>query len=396
MLELILLITFVLLLFNFPVATLSFIIGSGLILWSIYKLLYNKKQDAKSKIPAIILSIAILIIVGGMGIQASVGSDTAIEKDSIIKEKEIEKTEKVEKKSEEAIVTKDVKENKEDKTDKESIKVLNKSNEEVNDNKEKVVEEKKKESSSTEKVEEKTKPKQDSSATGETATVTRIVDGDTIEINYNGKTESVRLLLVDTPETKHPNLPVQPFGPEATAFAEKHLAGKTVQVEFDGPKRDKYDRLLAYLWIGGKNFNQMLLENGLARYAYVYDPPYKHQDEMKAAESRAKEKRIGIWSIDNYVSADGFNASKPESKPKAESKPKTTASKPKTESKPKPKPKAEPKPESNPEPKKEQPTSTENFKNCTELKMVYPDGVPSDHPAYQPKMDRDKDNWACE
>lgn len=92
------------------------------------------------------------------------------------------------------------------------------------------------------------------------AVVTNIVDGDTFDVEINGKEERVRLLLVDTPETKDPDKPVQPFGPEATEFAEKTLSGKEVRLEFDGPERDKYDRLLVYLWVGDKIFNQMLLE----------------------------------------------------------------------------------------------------------------------------------------
>ncbi|WP_411953594.1 thermonuclease family protein [Alkalibacillus sp. S2W] len=141
----------------------------------------------------------------------------------------------------------------------------------------------------------------------ETATVTRVVDGDTIEIELNGKTEDVRLLLVDTPETKHPSKPVQPYGPEASEFARNQLSGKQVQVEFDGPKRDHYDRLLAYLWVDGKNFNQMLLQRGLARLAYVYDPPYTHMSAFEQAESNARNAGRGIWSINNYVQSDGFN-----------------------------------------------------------------------------------------
>ncbi|UOQ86420.1 thermonuclease family protein [Gracilibacillus salinarum] len=138
------------------------------------------------------------------------------------------------------------------------------------------------------------------------AKVIHVVDGDTIKIEINGEEENIRLLLVDTPETKHPDLPKQPFGQEASDFAEKILSGETVQVEFDGPKRDKYDRLLGYIWIDGENFNQLLLKNGLARYAYVYDPPYTHQTEMEQAEQEAQADQLGIWSIDGYVKEDGF------------------------------------------------------------------------------------------
>nr|WP_289036864.1 thermonuclease family protein [uncultured Allobacillus sp.] len=151
---------------------------------------------------------------------------------------------------------------------------------------------------------------------GTTATVTRIVDGDTIEINLNGTIESVRLLLVDTPETVHPSLPVQKFGPEASSFAKKTLSGKKVQVEYDGPKRDKYGRLLAYLWVDGKNFNEMLLREGLARFAYVYDPPYTHMSSFTKAQSEAVNAKRGIWSIEGYVQSDGFNAVESETETK--------------------------------------------------------------------------------
>ncbi|TMN21574.1 hypothetical protein FH966_01375 [Lentibacillus cibarius] len=141
---------------------------------------------------------------------------------------------------------------------------------------------------------------------GVDASVTRVVDGDTIKINLNGKQETVRLLLVDTPETKHPSKPVQPFGPEASDFAKRTLSGKSIQLEYDGPKRDKYDRLLAYVWVDGKMFNQMLLEKGLARLAYVYDPPYTHYQTYMKAQNRAKRAERGIWSRDGYVTDEGF------------------------------------------------------------------------------------------
>lgn len=141
-----------------------------------------------------------------------------------------------------------------------------------------------------------------------TASVLRVVDGDTLKIEINGEEETMRLLLVDTPETKHPDLPVQPFGEEASRFTENLLSNQQIQIEFDGPQRDKYNRLLGYVWIDGENFNKLLLKEGLARYAYEYDPPYTHQEEMKMAEKQARQEGIGIWSIDDYVSEDGFHA----------------------------------------------------------------------------------------
>ncbi|MFD2628499.1 thermonuclease family protein [Oceanobacillus kapialis] len=149
-------------------------------------------------------------------------------------------------------------------------------------------------------------PQNESKKLGDMVEVTRVVDGDTVNVLYNGKEETVRLLLVDTPETKHPSKPVQPFGPDASSFAKEILAGNQVQLEFDGPKRDKYDRLLAYLWIDGVTFNQMLLEQGLARLAYVYDPPYTHFEAYMKAQNRAKNSETGIWSKEGYVTDEGF------------------------------------------------------------------------------------------
>lgn len=138
------------------------------------------------------------------------------------------------------------------------------------------------------------------------AFVDRVVDGDTIQVVIEGDEEIVRFLLVDTPETKHPNLPKQPFGEEASKFAKKVLTNQTVTLEFDGPKRDKYDRLLAYVWFENNMFNELLLEQGLARYAYQYDPPYTYQQQLKQAESQAMGKNIGIWSLPGYVTEEGF------------------------------------------------------------------------------------------
>lgn len=98
-----------------------------------------------------------------------------------------------------------------------------------------------------------------------------VIDGDTIKIKYNGATEKVRLLLIDTPETNHPSLGEQPFGQGAKDFTKQILKGqKTVYLEFDVSYRDKYKRLLAYVYTkDGKSLQEELLKNGLARVAYL-------------------------------------------------------------------------------------------------------------------------------
>lgn len=136
--------------------------------------------------------------------------------------------------------------------------------------------------------------------------VTNVVDGDTLDVSINNKEERIRLLLVDTPETKHPSKPVQPFGPEASQFAKETLKGKEVEIELDVSERDKYGRLLAYVWLDGKMFNELLLEKGFARVAYVYPPNTKYVDQFYEIQKKAQKEGIGIWSIENYVQEEGF------------------------------------------------------------------------------------------
>ncbi|RHW42051.1 hypothetical protein D1B31_05260 [Neobacillus notoginsengisoli] len=142
------------------------------------------------------------------------------------------------------------------------------------------------------------------------AEVIRNVDGDTVVIKLEGREETVRLLCVDTPETQHPRLGVQPFGPEASDFAKKVLhPGKKIEVE-PGVNwgRDKYGRLLAYIYVEGEMFNEMLLEKGLARVAYVYPPNTKYVDQFYEIQDQAKKAEAGIWSIENYSTEDGFQS----------------------------------------------------------------------------------------
>ncbi|MFB6465667.1 thermonuclease family protein [Cytobacillus sp. Hz8] len=135
---------------------------------------------------------------------------------------------------------------------------------------------------------------------GFTGKVVYVVDGDTIDVKLaNGKEERIRMLLVDTPETKHPTKPVQPFGPEASAFTKKTLLHQQVQLELDVSERDQYGRLLAYVYLNGKMYNETLLEEGLARVV-VYASNTKYVDEFKAIQKKAQEKEIGIWSLENY------------------------------------------------------------------------------------------------
>lgn len=137
----------------------------------------------------------------------------------------------------------------------------------------------------------------------------KAVDGDTISVKYEGKTEKVRFLLVDTPETSHPRLGVQPFGPEAKAFTKDIVEkAKKLELEFDiGPNRDKYSRLLAYVYADGKMVQELLLEQGLARVAYIYQPNVRYVDKFNDLQQISRKKALGIWSVENYAQNDGFH-----------------------------------------------------------------------------------------
>lgn len=149
---------------------------------------------------------------------------------------------------------------------------------------------------------------QSSGGTIQTVPVTRVIDGDTIKVTLNDREETVRFLLVDTPETHHPTLGVQPYGKKAATYTKKLLAGRNIQLELaKNGERDKYGRVLAYLFINGKSVEQLLLENGLARVAYVYPPNTKYLDAYRQAEKKAQKNKLNIWSVAGYAQADGFH-----------------------------------------------------------------------------------------
>ncbi|WP_050614168.1 thermonuclease family protein [Bacillus testis] len=150
---------------------------------------------------------------------------------------------------------------------------------------------------STTHKQSQTSEAQDSAATKTiSAKVVRVVDGDTFIAEINGKQEKVRLLLVDTPETVKANTPVQPFGPEASAYTKSLLTqGKNVQLSFDTEERDQYGRLLAYVTVDGKMLNELLLQKGLARVV-VFKPNVKYVDTFKEIEKKAQQQGIGLWS----------------------------------------------------------------------------------------------------
>jgi micrococcal nuclease len=217
----------------------------------------------------------------------------------------------------------------------------------------------------------------------------KVVDGDTIKVNYNGKTEEVRFLLIDTPETHHPSKPVQPFGPEAETYVKQLFTGQmTVDLEL-GEGRDKYDRLLAYVYLHtcpavadlkklceteGKSVAKMELANGLARVAYVYEPNTKYLDDYRKIEVNAKHQKVGIWSIDGYVQNDGYH-------PEVKKVQANEASKPVDQLKPTSTPPS---------------SSIVYYQNCTAVKAAGKAPLYRGDPGYRAGLDRDNDGIACE
>lgn len=129
-------------------------------------------------------------------------------------------------------------------------------------------------------------------------TVTRVIDGDTFVAEVAGVEETVRVLGIDTPETKHPSKGVECFGPEASAEAELVLAGNDVHLVLDStePVRDQYGRLLAHVEMayGGGDFAEYMVGNGYAR-ANVYSDTHDRADKLAAAEEYARANLFGLW-----------------------------------------------------------------------------------------------------
>ena len=127
------------------------------------------------------------------------------------------------------------------------------------------------------------------------ATVVHVVDGDTIDVDVGGRDERMRLLGADTPETVDPRKPVQCYGPEASAHTKARLPpGTRVVLETDAEVRDKYGRLLAYVYVGGRRYEDELLRLGFARLLII-PPNGVHARAMLNAELEARAARRGLW-----------------------------------------------------------------------------------------------------
>jgi len=147
-----------------------------------------------------------------------------------------------------------------------------------------------------------------------TSTVTDVVDGDTVDINLNGTTETVRLLGVDTPEvhvevepSDYQNIPdneegrqcLREWGEKASQYAEEKLSNQEVKFVTDprSDTRGSYGRLLGYIKVNGTNFNYRLVEKGLAR---VYQSDFTQQERFLEAEDEARSSMKGLWRCQEF------------------------------------------------------------------------------------------------
>lgn len=127
-------------------------------------------------------------------------------------------------------------------------------------------------------------------------TVMRVIDGDTIVVDYDGKKEKVRFIGVNTPEIHHPRKGKEVYGPEAAEFTEKLLEKQKVTIRFDVERRDKYGRLLGYVYLSDGTFiNAKLVSEGYAQVMTV-PPNVKYAKHFLKLQRQAKESGRGLWA----------------------------------------------------------------------------------------------------
>jgi micrococcal nuclease len=148
--------------------------------------------------------------------------------------------------------------------------------------------------------------------TGETlvdVTYLNANDGDTINVELDGEKKKVRLLMIDTPEMNYDKGDPMPYAEQAKARTMDLLENaKSVQLLFDkGPETDKYDRLLAYVFVDGVSLHEILLTEGLAAVRYVNAPNDTLESELRDIQEVAEKAKLHIWAHENYLQRDGFH-----------------------------------------------------------------------------------------
>ncbi|WP_026097805.1 thermonuclease family protein [Baaleninema simplex] len=127
----------------------------------------------------------------------------------------------------------------------------------------------------------------------ETARVVRVVSGQTVEVEFAGEVETVRLLGLDAPDLQQ-----VPWGEAAKMALEADIGGKTVQLEFDLETRDRFDRRLGYIWLDGTLINERAIARGHGLFA-SRPPNVKYDTRLQHARDRARILGLGIWNPDD-------------------------------------------------------------------------------------------------
>lgn len=138
--------------------------------------------------------------------------------------------------------------------------------------------------------------------------LSKCVDGDTIKVIINDKEYTVRMLAIDTPESVHPSKPVEYYGKEASEYTcNKVSNAKKIELEYDpnSDKLDKYNRLLAWVFVDNELLQEDLVTNGYAKVAYLYGD-YKYTSILEERQELASIKNIGIW---NEEASNNFSPS---------------------------------------------------------------------------------------
>lgn len=145
--------------------------------------------------------------------------------------------------------------------------------------------------------------------------VEEVSDGDTIIVNMNGRREIIRMIGVDTPETHHPDRPVECYAQIAADYSRRSLTGKKVRLEADpqNSNRDRYDRLLRYVYLpDGALFEESLIAEG---YGFSYTQfPFEKADRFESLEAQAEAAKKGLWgSCQVIVEPTGLERTAPAS-----------------------------------------------------------------------------------
>lgn len=127
-----------------------------------------------------------------------------------------------------------------------------------------------------------------------TVEVDRVVDGDTARVFFQGESESVRYIGIDTPESVDPNSPVECYGEEAKRFNEDQLEAGEVSLEFGPERRDRFGRLLAYVYVRDRMLNAKLLRKGYAETLTI-PPNDAKSSRFERIEAQAREAGRGLW-----------------------------------------------------------------------------------------------------